>query len=405
MPVRATDDFTGSSGPLSGAWTQQRTATIDRTGSGRAIGTGNAAVFWNEIVSFDGQSTIVPKVLGASDFASVSVRAKDVGNSNYDCYQFNLNGGGFDIHISKVIDGSEVLVANLGAIGWAVDEAATIAVRGGTITVFRNGTSVGSGTDASLTSGSPGFVANSATCEFDDWEGLNLDPQVGIVGTKRLPRSRGPRDRRGFLRKRIWHVDATVTSYISLDAIGQSAIGTVDIEQVFDVAIIAAGQSAFSGDAPGEDAGDIALEEVFEVSLGAVGQSASGAVTAEQIFDVVADGVAATGIASVEMDTDSIPPPEPPPETEEFVPSIRSVDFERSFIVSPTPRPKYPKKQSYESVIEAIGRQGTASVIVTTQSPTDMAAVVLGRSAFAASTWESQENEEEMFEHVLALLT
>jgi uncharacterized protein YjdB len=174
-----TESFTGFSGALSGSWTQQRTSgTINKNGSGLGKGSED----WKDIFAFwsgntfgndqYSQARITSGLVSGSQYVQITVRAKGRGDGIYSNYLFYTDGvaGANHTEVAKNINGTQITIRSF-PVGFAAGDVIKIAAVGTTITCYKNGVALGSITDTSLPSGSPGVGVYGSTVTLDDWEG------------------------------------------------------------------------------------------------------------------------------------------------------------------------------------------------------------------------------------------
>ena len=177
--VSYTEAFTGNPGPLSGSWTQQRTyGTINRNGSGAGRGSVNdkdlfsywsANTFGNDQYS---QVRIVGGLSSRSQFVQIIVRATGKGDGVYNNYLFYTDGRAGPDHteVAKNINGTQITIRSFPTT-FAAGDVIRISAVGTTITCYKNGVAIGSITDSSLPTGSPGVGVYGKFVTIDDWEG------------------------------------------------------------------------------------------------------------------------------------------------------------------------------------------------------------------------------------------
>jgi len=177
-----TESFTGTAGPLSGTWSQQRTSgTINKNGAGRGVGSVNAKdifAFWSgNTFSNDqySQARIAGGLSSGSQFVQIIVRATLTGDGRYNNYLFYTDGlaGASHTEVAKNINGSQITFKSF-PVSFAAGDIIKISAVGTTITCYKNGVAIGSITDSSLPSGAPGIGVYGSTVTVDDWEGGTL---------------------------------------------------------------------------------------------------------------------------------------------------------------------------------------------------------------------------------------
>jgi uncharacterized protein YjdB len=186
-----TEAFSGAAGALTGTWMQQRTqGTVNRNGSGVGIGTVNGLdlfAYWSgNTFNADqySQARIAGGLVNNAQLVEVVVRASGTGDTNYNNYSFYTDGVGGNWHteVDKVINGTWISLKSF-AVSFATGDIIKISVVGTTITCYKNGVSLGTVTDASLSSGSPGVGVYGNTVTVDDWEGGSLVTAPPAVAT------------------------------------------------------------------------------------------------------------------------------------------------------------------------------------------------------------------------------
>jgi len=183
----STENFSGTSGALPNPpWTQQRTsATVRRNGSGLGIGSANPNdlhAFYNG-ATFNSDQYSQVRIAGGlasnKQYAIVLVRASGVGDALEKNYAFATDGGSGATHtdLSRNINGTQTILRNF-ATTFAAGDVMKIDVVGTLVTCYKNGVSLGTYTDASLASGSPGVGMYGSSVTIDDWEGGSLAAQA-----------------------------------------------------------------------------------------------------------------------------------------------------------------------------------------------------------------------------------
>lgn len=186
MSIIRFEDFTAAAGVLDGTWTQQRTSgTINYNGLG-AAGTNTLDVdgfaFDNSNVYPDnqyGKLTIGTGALSAGDRVGVLTRASLTGDANYRNYCFYTDGSSGAGHTGFGIIVADVLT-ELRSFATTFSPADVMELRstGALHECFKTGVSLGTFTDATLTSGSPGLEiqdgTGGSTTTVSDWEGGSL---------------------------------------------------------------------------------------------------------------------------------------------------------------------------------------------------------------------------------------
>lgn len=183
--------FSGAAGPLTATWTQQRTqGTLNKNGSGVGIGTVDALdlfAYWSaNTFTADqySQARIAGGLVNNKQLVQVIVRASGTGDTNYSDYSFYTDGLGGNWHteVDKVIRGAWISLKSF-PVTFTTGDVMKISVVGTTITCYKNGVALGTVTDASLSSGSPGVGVYGNTVTVDDWEGGSLVTAPPAVAT------------------------------------------------------------------------------------------------------------------------------------------------------------------------------------------------------------------------------
>ena len=191
-PMTYAEAFTGAAGALSVPWTQQRTSgTMNRNGAGLGIGSVNAKdlfAFWNANTFGNDQYSqvrIAGGLSSGSQYVQIIVRASGTGDGSYKNYLFYTDGlaGAGHTEVAKNINGTQITFKSF-ATTFATGDAIKISAVGTTITCYKNGIALGTITDSSLPSGSPGVGVYGNGVTVDDWEGgsvITTPPPVATV--------------------------------------------------------------------------------------------------------------------------------------------------------------------------------------------------------------------------------
>jgi hypothetical protein len=161
-----------------------------------------------------------------------AVRVATAANTYYGALANSLATS--EIELVKVVAGTLTSLGTYTA-GAAPVTGDTIRIEatGTTIRVLHNSTVRISVSDSSISSGQVGVngLAWNNVPTLDNFDGGDLSAAstpVGFAGTKRQPGAPGPRDRRGFLKARVWDYTITVPSfpaqYFGLKAFFQGSI-------------------------------------------------------------------------------------------------------------------------------------------------------------------------------------
>lgn len=182
MALPASDDFAGGAAALSGSWTQQRTVTLNRDGSGAAVsssGSDEGFVRWNADTFYNAQysKAIIASGLGSgTGYAQVTVRnSTDTGDSAWDgyiLYTDGVNGAGHT-ELSKATNGTQAVLRNYSpAAAFTAGDMMELHAIGGVLYAFKNGVSIGTHSDATYSTGYAGCGA-FGTAKLASWEGGN----------------------------------------------------------------------------------------------------------------------------------------------------------------------------------------------------------------------------------------
>lgn len=186
MALPATEDFAGASGVLGASWTQQATTgRVGRDGSGAGTLTTTVAIDtlarWNaDAFGNDQYAKFTIKALTTDTaYCELQVRASaDTGDSAFDGYYSYMDGSSTLDHcgVGVFVNGTFNAVFSLSQ-AISVNDVMQLEASGSTITLKRNGSTIGSTTDSTRSSGSAGcggYWGSAAAPKWDDWEGGNL---------------------------------------------------------------------------------------------------------------------------------------------------------------------------------------------------------------------------------------
>jgi uncharacterized protein YjdB len=173
------ESFTGTSGPLGSPWTQQDPpATINRNGSGVGKGSTNGTdifVIWTGNTFGNDQYSQVRIAGGLANYSQavqLSVRSTGTSEATYKGYAFftdGLSGTGHS-EVDKVVNGQWTTLRAF-AQSFTTGDVVKLEAVGTAITVYKNGVSLGSVSDATFSSGSPGVGVYGNAVLIDDWQG------------------------------------------------------------------------------------------------------------------------------------------------------------------------------------------------------------------------------------------
>lgn len=165
MPLSVSDTFTGGAGVLSDPpWTQTETTFVELNGSGQAdvdhTTTGDCLAIWNADTFPDDQLAEVTVGLtlpgDGSAYVQLIVRSGAVPEVGVTRYYFATDGGS-DSKLKAVVAGVESVIGSDDGLGVAGGDVLTLQAIGTDITVAKNGVTVITASDATVTSGQPGF--------------------------------------------------------------------------------------------------------------------------------------------------------------------------------------------------------------------------------------------------------
>jgi hypothetical protein len=170
----STDAFTGT-GALAGTWTVQQGDPARDTDVVRGNAANeNTAFNTNETWNDNQYSQAVIKTTAGDTNAGVTVRASATGGSSV---YYLLAAGASGGNSGKLYSVSGTTYTEI--VDWntdyATDDVVKLQAVGTTLTGYKNGSPIGSTTNGTLSSGSPGIYlfVGSAT-SLDDWEGASV---------------------------------------------------------------------------------------------------------------------------------------------------------------------------------------------------------------------------------------
>lgn len=176
-------DFAGAAGSIAGdGFTMLTTISSgvarDGSGHGVSIAGGDSFAFDNANTYSNDQYSQESVSSGASGSPETTVRCSGTGS----CY-FSYNNSPGLLGIAKFVSGA---FTDKGSVSGslAINDVVRIEASGTTLTLKKNGTSVFTASDSSLTTGAPGpgLDGNSGVV-IDNWEGGNLGGATGPVGS------------------------------------------------------------------------------------------------------------------------------------------------------------------------------------------------------------------------------
>lgn len=120
----------------------------------------------------------------AADFISPIVRASAAAATRYQCDITHTTASGFTVTLSSVVAGSPTSIGSATNVSVASGDVFTLCAMGAAITVYHNGTRLIVAADASITSGSPGYIQSSsvalANTRVSSWRGYSAAQQDGV---------------------------------------------------------------------------------------------------------------------------------------------------------------------------------------------------------------------------------
>jgi hypothetical protein len=183
LPAR--DDFAGTSGALAAPnWAQQSTAgSVTRNGSGLASSSGSGGLVRWIADSFNAahysQVTIIGGLVAGTALVEVETRASgvDATLSGYLAYTDGASGGaGLQKYVNAVLSPVRTYAGTINSGKFRLESRLT------THEAFIGDVSLGTATDSSLTTGTPGFsIVSTATA--DDFEGGNVGAASTVAPT------------------------------------------------------------------------------------------------------------------------------------------------------------------------------------------------------------------------------
>lgn len=170
------DNFTRANAPTLGANWSSQTASSFGIVSNAATDQGgfsSAADFWSANTFGANQfASVVITTVNSGNWGGPIVRASNAANTYYSFETNGVSGTG-NTYIRKNIAGT---VTEILAIATTVANGDTLEldISGTTLTAKKNGSTVGSVTDAAISSGFPGLTCYGGTDTFNTWSGGDL---------------------------------------------------------------------------------------------------------------------------------------------------------------------------------------------------------------------------------------
>lgn len=170
----ASESFTGSNGtsPPNGNWTNMDVGIqIQSNAAAGAGGGGYGFAYWSAD-SFNNDQFSEVKQVGSGAFGPI-VRAS--GTNTLVMFDCNDTGGTRSF-LYKRVSGSYTDISPLAllTLTFATNDVARLEVSGTTYTMYKNGASVATQSDASIASGSAGVMVLNTSATVDDWQGGDL---------------------------------------------------------------------------------------------------------------------------------------------------------------------------------------------------------------------------------------
>jgi hypothetical protein len=172
-PFDPPNTFPSTGGGLGANWTDETPGLAKF--SGTALGSADSGnVDWDSAYwsadSFNADQYSEAPIGQYVGYGQVTVRASGSGSRNN--YAGYIIGDGRS-YISKYVSGAETLLA--GSLGsYAAADTVRVEAEGTTIRLFRNGSSMGSATDATHATGAAGLASASSDFRWASWTGGNL---------------------------------------------------------------------------------------------------------------------------------------------------------------------------------------------------------------------------------------
>jgi hypothetical protein len=188
-PLIVREDFTGPSGALSGNWIQENaSAPIERDGLGRGTITvvdfvSGAAAYRSETFAADQYAQIVFRTGGAGAYSGAAVRRNGTGAAarGYAVVIDGLAGSPNNTTVVRADAGVSISILEIDQ-AWSSGDVLRLEIVGTTLTVKRNGVSIGSVVDATYSTGAIGVRGVNAGVApiFDAFEGGDLVTATAI---------------------------------------------------------------------------------------------------------------------------------------------------------------------------------------------------------------------------------
>lgn len=173
----ATDNFTRADGGVGANWTTYAAAGLQIAGNlVEGLTTGRDGAFWNaNAFNSDQYSEIT--IAGTAGAIAPTVRCSSAGGENgYEAYFSGTFGSAGTMFFQKSVAGAVTNVSNVG-VTVSVGDVIRIEAAGTTVTIYKNGTSILTAQDTSLTSGNPGIFTQSnpvTKAQASLWAGGNI---------------------------------------------------------------------------------------------------------------------------------------------------------------------------------------------------------------------------------------
>ena len=181
----ATDNFNrADTGTLGANWTKQTTWEFQIISNQAASNGGFNPVseYWNA-GTFSGDHSSEAAISGmvsGNTYVGVAVRCSTSAETYYALKTdgaSGITGGGGHTRIVKVVAGAETALLDIDC-PFADGDVIKLAIAGTTLTAYKNGASVGTTTDSSLSGGKPGLFVYGNAARVDNWTGADIDTTV-----------------------------------------------------------------------------------------------------------------------------------------------------------------------------------------------------------------------------------
>ncbi|MBA3843514.1 MAG: hypothetical protein H0X39_13045, partial [Actinobacteria bacterium] len=300
MALPASDLFSGAAGAVSASWTQQTTFNATLTGSGAlsqaAASGGEGFVYWNaDTFSADQYSQCSLSVLAGGLFY-LGVRGSGT-EAAVTAKRYHLAARATSTSLEKRTGGVTSTLASLSAT-IVPGDLVRIAVVGTAITVYKNGTSIGTATDSAISTGTPGVGAqwSSGTtpdAAVDWWEGSDVPTSPGY---QRIARNGGGL----VLRNGAGGTQTNASDAASGTVSSVAASDTLAADDSETAALVAVGLLGESG----------TVADISTAAVAAVGSAAESLTAADSVAaQMVASGALTEALSAAEASTGTLATP------------------------------------------------------------------------------------------------